>query len=94
MNINTKYDLGQKVYYIHYGSFISEQAKVYEGVIQGFQIKRRKGKLNIGVDFKHINNLPIELVSTDKTKLEEIVKIYNAKTVEERLETIKEENNK
>ena len=94
MNINIKYDIGQQVHYINYGDFISIKAQIQEGVIQGFQIRKHKGELKIGVDFKQINNLPIELVSTDKQKLEKIVKEYNVKTIEERLEIMQKEYSK
>lgn len=94
MNIKLEYDIGQQVHYINYGGYIATKAQVQEGTIQGFQIRKHKGELKIGVDFKQINNLPIELVSTDKQKLEKIVKEYNVKTIEERLEAMQKEYNK
>lgn len=85
MVVDFKYEIGQVVYYVLRGAFLSQDSRVVQGVIQGFQVRKHEGKIYIGVDFRGYNNINIELVSDDREKLQKIVDSYNALDIGERI---------
>lgn len=77
-------DIGEVVYYVkHHG--LAQNNTVEQGKIFGFQIRKQRRGIVVGVDFKENNNVPICYVSRDREIIQEIVNEYNSKSINERI---------
>jgi hypothetical protein len=76
--IDTGYEIGQTVYYVKH-SGLAQRDQVAKANIQGFQIRKSKDNIIIGVDFKCNNNVPIDFVSTDINYIQKLVDKFNSK---------------
>lgn len=83
--VEFKFNLGQTIYFVNYGSYLAQDAVVEQGTIKGFQVRKHKDGYTIGVDTGKYNNIPLDDVSDDRAIIEEKVRDYNAILPEDRI---------
>ena len=66
------YDIGETVYYVKNNNMIRKSI-TESGKIIGYQIRKVKEELDIGVDFKQKGNVPLKFVSKDKNFIDAVV---------------------
>jgi len=76
MNIELPFEFGEHVYYVALDG-LAKRVYLAEGNIFGYSVYKRKGEIDIRVNFKNDNGVEIDFVSGNKQKIENKVDEIN-----------------